>query len=599
MPKSIVMKHLILPFSLVLLACCGSINAAQKQTGPDLRPIPGEVIDHKGIVINPAPVEITYPFSGIFNMSSGFKINIADYPEYKSVLSNLPIRDNGIPLKLSVGKNSKLKELPGGYTLSIGPDDIKIVGYDNRGVFYGLQTLCQITSSLESAGSNDLPMMEIADYPSLANRGVVEGFYGTPWSHDTRLSIIDFMGKNKMNCYVYGPKDDPYHRTPSWREPYPDQEASKIAELAQRCKQNYINFVWAIHPGGDIRWDNADYKNLLSKFEHMYGLGVRQFAIFFDDISGNGTDSHKQAKLLNDLNRDFVENKPDVSPLIVCPTDYNQDWANPSDDGQLAIYGRELNPSTEVFWTGKVVCGDIEKESLDFVDSRIKRPALVWWNFPVTDYCKHNLLLGPVYGLDTTLTDKNLSGLLSNPMENGEASKSALYGVADYGWNPAGYNALDNWTRSFEVVMPGAAEAYGTFAIHSADPPKNYRRNESWNIETFDCNNYTPEQYESLYNEFKRISEVEEQIVSSGKNLALIKELAPWLVEFTNLGNRGLMALELLKIKENGNRDEFEQAHRRLSLINEIQKPGYLNHRSGTLKLQPFIDDVLQHLSFN
>lgn len=597
------MKHLIISLSIAFSVSAVSIHAAQKQTGPDLRAIPGKIIDHKGVVINPAPVEITNPYSGIFNLSAGLKINANDYPEYKSVLSNLPINDSGIPLKLKVGMslsgNGKLRNKPGAYTLSIGPDDITVEGYDQRGVFHGLQTLGQIVGSLVSAGSNDLPMMDIADYPSLANRGVVEGFYGTPWSHDTRLSIIDFMGKNKMNCYVYGPKDDPYHRTPSWREPYPEKEAQKIAELAGRCKDNYINFVWAIHPGGDIRWDETDYQNLLRKFEQMYALGVRQFAIFFDDISGDGTDSHKQARLLNDLHREFVEKKQDVSPLIVCPTDYNQDWANPSEDGQLAIYGRELNPATEVFWTGKVVCGDIERESLDFVDSRIKRPALVWWNFPVTDYCKHNLLLGPVYGLDATLSDKELSGLLTNPMENGEASKSALYGVADYGWNPVGYNALDNWTRSFEVVMPGASEAYGTFAIHSADPPKNYRRNESWNIETFDCNNYTPEQYESLYNEFKRISEVEEQIVSSGKNLALIKELAPWLVEFTNLGNRGLMVLELLKIKENGNRDEFEQAHRRLSLINEIQKPGYLNHRSGTLKLQPFIDDVLQHLSFN
>ena len=38
---------------------------------------------------------------------------------------------------------------------------------------------------------------------------------------------------------------------------------------------------------------------------------------------------------------------------------------------------------------------------------------------------------GPAYGLDTTLTSEEVAGVLSNPMEHGEASKVALYGVAD------------------------------------------------------------------------------------------------------------------------------------------------------------------------
>ncbi len=33
-----------------------------------------------------------------------------------------------------------------------------------------------------------------------------------------------------------------------------------------------------------------------------------------------------------------------------------------------------------------------------------------------------------------------------------------------------------------------------------------------------------------------------------------------------------------------------------LETVNEIQKPGYLEHRSGTLRLQPFIDAVLADL---
>ena len=150
----------------------------------------------------------------------------------------------------------------------------------------------------------------------------------------------------------------------------------------------------------------------------------------------------KQTELLNRLTKDFVETKGDISSLTVCPTDYSKLWANPTPQGSLAIYGKTLNPAIEVFWTGDVVCSDLTKETMDWVNSRIKRPAYYWWNFPVTDYARHILMQGPVYGLSTELSDKDLCGIVSNPMEHGEASKLALYGVADYSWNIAAYNPI-------------------------------------------------------------------------------------------------------------------------------------------------------------
>ena len=85
-------------------------------------------------------------------------------------------------------------------------------------------------------------------------------------------------------------------------------------------------------------------------------------------------------------------------------------------------------------------------------------------------------------------------------------------------------------------------------------------------------------------------------MVNEGGNVPLIVEIAPWLVEFTNLGERGLMALDLIKIYESGDKERFNQAYDRLETINYIQKPGYMDNRSGTLKLQPFIDNVLNDL---
>jgi len=59
-----------------------------------------------------------------------------------------------------------------------------------------------------------------ADRASFQYLGVIEGFYGPPWSHQDRLDILAFMEEVGLADYVYAPKDDPYHRA-RWRDPYP------------------------------------------------------------------------------------------------------------------------------------------------------------------------------------------------------------------------------------------------------------------------------------------------------------------------------------------------------------------------------------------
>ncbi|MGC9321147.1 MAG: beta-N-acetylglucosaminidase domain-containing protein [Kosmotogaceae bacterium] len=50
-------------------------------------------------------------------------------------------------------------------------------------------------------------------------RGVVEGFYGTPWPMEKRREIIKFLGEHGYNLYIYAPKDDQLHRK-RWRDMY-------------------------------------------------------------------------------------------------------------------------------------------------------------------------------------------------------------------------------------------------------------------------------------------------------------------------------------------------------------------------------------------
>jgi hypothetical protein len=54
--------------------------------------------------------------------------------------------------------------------------------------------------------------------------GVIEGFYGRPWSKNQRLELLDHMSSWKgLNTFIYSPKDDKKHRA-HWRALYDRDE---------------------------------------------------------------------------------------------------------------------------------------------------------------------------------------------------------------------------------------------------------------------------------------------------------------------------------------------------------------------------------------
>lgn len=587
----------------VALCTALTLNAqdlqSQRGESQNIEGIPGYVVDHDGLPLNPTPQHIERLFEEV-DITPGFRLRGAA-KRYAEELDFLPLTKQGLPVSIICNKRAARKagfnEQEGTYLLEISDDGVTITSANDVGVFYAIQTLRQVIESPD-AEDGSLRMLIIYDFPDLKYRGVVEGFYGVPWSHETRLSLIDFYGKNKMNYYIYGPKDDPYHSCPNWRLPYPAEEARQIGELVEACRRNRVHFVWAIHPGADIKWNEEDYQNLLSKFESMYDLGIRAFAIHFDDISGEGTNPLKQTELLNRLNEEFVEKRGDVASLIVCPTDYTRLWANPTERGSLVCYGKTLHPSVDVFWTGDAVCSDMTTSTMEWVNSRIQRPALFWWNFPVTDYARHIIMQGPVYGLSSDINENNARGIVTNPMEHGEASKLAMFSVADYAWNVESYNALDSWQRAFDAVAPEVKDAYRLFAIHSCDTETGYRRLESWETETFGMNDFTASDAERLMNEFKSIESVPSEMLAC-QNKALLKELSPWLNEFGKLGRRCRTALEMLINYHSASQNKFAGFWSAYvsNLMTTAEIDSFNAHCSGTMKLQPFYENVMDDMA--
>ncbi|MDE5677331.1 beta-N-acetylglucosaminidase [Phocaeicola sp.] len=460
-----------------------------------------------------------------------------------------------------------------GYYLSINDKEIVLAGNDERGTYYALQTLKQLLKD------NQLPVVEIQDYPSIRYRGVVEGFYGTPWSHEARLRQLRFYGENKINTYIYGPKDDPYHSSPNWRLPYPAQEAAQLQELVKVAQAHEVDFVWAIHPGQDIRWNQEDRDLLLKKFENMYQLGVRSFAVFFDDISGEGTNPVKQAELLNYIDEHFVKSKPDVTPLIMCPTEYNKSWSDPS-KGYLTTLGDKLNPSIQIMWTGDRVISDITQEGIEWINERIKRPAYIWWNFPVSDYVRDHLLMGPVYGNDTQIAHQ-MSGFVTNPMEHAEASKIAIYSVASYAWNPMQYNSEKTWKDAIANILPEAAAELEFFAAHNSDLGPNghrYRREESVELQPvaqrftdtyIKSQIYDDKDYSTLEETFCKMIESSDILVAHADKNPIVTEIMPWLYQFKLLGETGQEVMAMVKAYHNNDQALFIRKYKHVKALQQ------------------------------
>ena len=428
-----------------------------------------------------------------------------------------------------------------GYYLEVTPKGAVLAAADEVGLFWAAQTWMAMLSE------GKMEYCTITDYPDVPYRGVVEGFYGTPWSHQARLSQIAFYARHKMNVYIYGPKDDPWHRD-KWREPYPEAEAKRISELATYARSLGVNFYWAIHPGVDIKWTEQDRDYLVAKLEKMYDLGVRSFAVFFDDIWGEGTRADKQAELLNYVDNNFIQKKHDVAPLIMCPTEYNRAWAN-DEKGYLRTLGTQMNQGIEIMWTGNSVVHCIDRESQEWINQRINRKSYIWWNFPVSDFVRDHILLGPAYGNDLDIAE-TMSGFVSNPMEHAEASKISLYGIADYTWNMPAYDYQADWEKGLREVLPSNYEALRTFALYNKDLGPNghgFRREEGDELKDIAQQALAGQSgaRQALALKCEELGIAVDLLLNDDSNPELLRELRPWLLQGKNVAAYGQAVVSL------------------------------------------------------
>ena len=312
-------------------------------------------------------------------------------------------------------------------------------------------------------------------------RGIIEGFYGTQWTFENRADLMNFCRQHNLNAYIYAPKDDPYHRE-KWREPYPVEKIVEMEKLVTLAKNNGVRFIFAISPGLDLNYKGKkaddDFKLLLRKIDSMYNIGVRNFAIFFDDLKDDKGNHHedgkKQAEFLNKLQDKLGERFKDVENLITVPTEYYRlDMVNGR--GKVNDYTKDfaanLSKNIIILYTGDgVVCDGITEENFQAACKIFNRDLGIWWNYPVNDYPmtpngnrNAKLALGAIEKLPAS----NVQAVFFNPMSQYNLSKIALATGAEYANAPQIYDAETSWNKIIDAQFGRVANAMKIFASHS------------------------------------------------------------------------------------------------------------------------------------
>uniref|UniRef100_S4RLI9 protein O-GlcNAcase n=1 Tax=Petromyzon marinus TaxID=7757 RepID=S4RLI9_PETMA len=289
--------------------------------------------------------------------------------------------------------------------------------------------------------------------------GVVEGFYGRPWTMEQRKNLFKRMQRWGLNTYMYAPKDDSKHRM-FWREMYSVEEADQLMSLIAAAREHDVEFVYAISPGLDMSFSNPkEVVTLKRKLEQVSQFGCRGFALLFDDIDQNMCPADKEvftsfAYAQVSVTNEVYQHLGEPASFMFCPTEYcgSLCYPNPAQSPYLQTVGEKLLPNIDVLWTGpKVVSKDISLESVEEVSKVLKRRPVIWDNIHANDYDQKRLFLGPFKGRSSELIPR-LNGLLTNPNCEFEANFVAVHTLATW------YHSNMHGVRK-DAVMAGSEDS--------------------------------------------------------------------------------------------------------------------------------------------
>ncbi len=309
--------------------------------------------------------------------------------------------------------------------------------------------------------------------------GVIEGFYGPPWSHEARLSMIRRLGARGLTSYAYAPKRDPLHRGARWIEPYPRDELDRFAALVDAGDRCGVRVTVAVAPAKVFgknnlaRWGDRHFEALVAKLDALHAAGVRSFALLFDDTAATFVPSlggRSMGRFHGDAVRRCAERLPDASFFLV-PAVYSRTWSKLGGAGRRywRALGETLPDGVPVAWTGpRVFSRAIRGADVRELSAEAGVPILIWNNAVVNDWVNlatgeaaglrgwRKLSFGPGDNLDADVLEAS-SGVLLNGALEPELTKVSVDCFAEFAAAPASHDPEAAHGRALADVGGGDA----------------------------------------------------------------------------------------------------------------------------------------------
>ena len=286
--------------------------------------------------------------------------------------------------------------------------------------------------------------------------GVIEGFYGEPWSWGERSGYVSFMKQHGFSFYMYAPKADTYMRK-KWREPMPAAIEEKLAKLSVQCRSSGVEFGVGFSPYEIYRapFDLEAKKLLQARLDVFNRIGVDKLGILMDDMKGDIPDlAAKQVEVIN-----WMAARSSAKQIVFCPTYYSLDPAlenlfGKMPQGYFEALNAGLDKKVSMFWTGEQVCShSYTEEHLRATAEKLGRKPMLWDNYPVNDgprMCKF-LHLRPSTGRPADM-GQWLNGHAVNPMNQASLSKIVLLTLAASFEQGAKYNPEKAFRKAADQV---------------------------------------------------------------------------------------------------------------------------------------------------
>ncbi|KAH8374709.1 hypothetical protein KR200_004206 [Drosophila serrata] len=291
--------------------------------------------------------------------------------------------------------------------------------------------------------------------------GVIEGFYGRPWTTEQRKDLFRKLKSMELHgsspSYMYAPKDDYKHRA-FWRELYTVEEADHLSSLIAAAKEAGIIFYYALSPGLDMTYSSPkEIATLKRKLDQVSQFGCEAYALLFDDIESElskgdkevfQTFANAQVSVTNEIYTHLGSPK-----FLFCPTQYCASRAVPNvqESEYLNTLGSKLNNDIDILWTGdKVISKTISIQSIQEITEVLRRPPCIWDNLHANDYDQKRVFLGPYTGRSPELIPY-LRGVMTNPNCEFYTNFIAIHSLAF--WSRCSLDSKMNSSLSADIKL--------------------------------------------------------------------------------------------------------------------------------------------------